>query len=47
MRAYEILARIRAGLILAGRNEDGEYEWIGTQAQWKEVEKTEDKQTIW
>lgn len=37
MRAYQILARIKAGLVLAGKTEEG-YEWIGTQSQWKLVE---------
>lgn len=24
-----------AGLVLDGRTDDGDYEWIGTDAQWK------------
>jgi hypothetical protein len=38
MIAYELLARCRH-LTLAGQDEDGELEWMGTQEHWREVEK--------
>lgn len=34
--AYELLAKLRH-LTLAGRNEEGELEWIGTTRQWDET----------
>ncbi len=30
---------IEAGLVDGGQNEDGEIDWIGTKAQWKEYER--------
>lgn len=36
MYAYELLPRL-AYLILAGQNEDGELEWIGTLQDWNVV----------
>lgn len=42
MYAYEIRARIDAGLTLVGR-EDGEYLWIGTASQWNEVPALENR----
>lgn len=39
MYAYEFLARIEAGLILAGRFA-GSYEWMGTRQQWQDSEAT-------
>lgn len=32
--AYELLARCRH-LVLAGRDEDGDLEWVGTKEQWQ------------
>jgi hypothetical protein len=36
MMAYQLLARLTF-LSLAGQNEDGELEWIGTYKQWMDV----------
>lgn len=36
MKAYKLLARLNH-LVLAGQNEDGELEWIGTDKQWDKV----------
>lgn len=36
MTAREILAAIRSGLILSGKNTDGELEWIGNTRTWQE-----------
>lgn len=39
--AYEQLRRdtfIEAGLVYSGKNEEGEDEFIGTEAQWHEYE---------
>lgn len=35
--AGEVLAHIRAGLVLSGRNWEGEYEWIGHRDKWNAV----------
>ena len=43
MMAYEILARIYAGLQMCGQNEDGDMEWLGTYQQWQRVEEEERK----
>jgi hypothetical protein len=32
--AYEILCRIKAGLLLAGRDHEGEYVWMGNKINW-------------
>lgn len=40
MMAYQLLARLN-NLLLVGRDEDGEWEWIGTYQQWNEVSKFE------
>lgn len=37
MKAYELLGKLRC-LTLAGQNEDGELEWIGTMEQWNKVD---------
>lgn len=39
--AYEILAKDRAGLTLAGQDDDGDLEWIGTNDKWAEAERLE------
>lgn len=36
MKAYQLLPRLRL-LTLAGKNENGELEWIGTDSQWDKV----------
>jgi len=41
MEAYKLRARLEAGLQLCGRDEDGEYEWMGTKAQWAKAEMIE------
>lgn len=38
IRAYEFQARHKAGLALVGRNEEGEYEWMGTDKQFKKAD---------
>ena len=44
MEPNEIMhARFDAGLVLAGYNEDGEPEWIGTQEQWERAEELENQ----
>lgn len=45
MMAYELLARLKY-LTLAGQNEDGELEWIGTFTDWQNVTK-EEMEWIW
>jgi len=42
MIAYELLARLRH-LSLAGQDEYGDLEWMGTYRQWMEVSKEEAK----
>lgn len=37
MLNYELRAKLN-NLTLAGQNEDGELEWIGTNEQWSTVE---------
>lgn len=37
-KAYQLLAHLKH-LTLVGQNEEGELEWVGTDLQWKEVEK--------
>ncbi len=37
MIAYELLSKLR-NLTLAGQNEDGELEWIGTTKQWRDAD---------
>ena len=34
---------LKAGLIPAGKNEDGEQEWIGTNQEWNKFDKSEDE----
>ena len=41
MYAYQILARIRSGLQLCGKDGFGDLEWIGTTQQWDLVDKEE------
>lgn len=41
IRAFEFLARDWAGLRLVGANPFGELEWMGTAAQWQQVERLE------
>lgn len=36
MYAYQLLARCKY-LTLCGQDEDGDLEWVGTLAHWKEV----------
>jgi len=43
MMAYEILARINAGLQLCGQEDDGQLQWLGTFTEWQRVEKEEQK----
>jgi len=38
MEAYKFRARLEAGLQLCGRDEDGDYMWMGTKAQWDRVD---------
>lgn len=40
MLAYELLTRLN-NLVLAGQNEDGELEWVGTVEQWAKVREDE------
>lgn len=40
-KAYQLLAKLRC-LTLAGKNSDGELEWIGTSQQWDEVGREEE-----
>lgn len=37
MYAYQILARIQAGLQLCGQEEDGTLMWMGTTFDWARV----------
>lgn len=39
--AFEFCARDRAGLRLAGSDFNGDLQWIGTTAQWRQVERLE------
>ena len=41
MLAYHFTARDQAGLVLAGRDEDGDYIFIGTTEQWGEAHANE------
>ena len=36
MMAYQLIARLN-NLVLAGIDDDGELEWIGTYQQWMKV----------
>ena len=42
-QAYEILAKIQAGLVLGGQDDDGDLEWIGTRDKWQLARYLEDK----
>lgn len=41
MIAYELLSKLRC-LTLVGYS-NGDYEWCGTDSQWREVQKEEDR----
>ncbi len=40
MKAYQFRSKTDAGLVLVGR-EDGEYQWLGEDAQWRKAELNE------
>lgn len=41
MTAYELLPKL-IHLTLAGQDEEGNLEWIGTREQWDEAQRMED-----
>jgi hypothetical protein len=46
MLAKEITSKIEAGLQLAGQNEDGDLEWMGTAEEWRLSEDIEDAKDL-
>ena len=44
--AYDFLLKDEAGLVLAGKDEDGELVWMGDKNQWARLSYLEDKRNL-